>query len=506
MAFTASDWGQGRLLTGLTPSSSLSGFTALITKDNLPASALDTGSLSCLNGGGDFYVSEDVNGATQYPIDIVSCVTNATASSTEFVAHVRFPTYSSGTRSVYLFWNKAGQSQPLPGAAFGRNAVWTDYLAVQHLNEAVNTTAGGYVDSTGNGYDGTGVSMALPSVTANFGTAQDFDGSGDLIQIPELLTDAMGTNNTFVMSAWVNLDNTSGNQAVIGASRSFRRSYFLEAQNSDYIAMVGTGNSTDETAASGGATANQWQLLHSVWDGSTLSLYVDGSLLDSVTSSTVLRTTNSRPTAIGSVSGQSGDEGDFLDGQVHSVRFLNSVTGWGPDRVASEESNQSAPATFWAGGAVFIPGGGGTITVTEATQTIDWLTQTPSISFTGVISIEESTQPISFDSQDPVIDFTGTIIIEESTQVINWATENPLVTLTPPNTIIVTESTQIIDWATQDPIILFSGTITITESTQTINMLTQNPTIGFGTLWSDKPAASTAWTDSIISSTIWTNK
>jgi len=87
----------------------------------------------------------------------------------------------------------------------------------------------------------------------------------------------------------------------------------------------------------------------------------------------------------------------------------------------------------------------------------------------GTLSVVETVQSIDWLAQDPVIDFTGTIIIEESTQVINWAT--------------------------QDPIILFSGTIAVTESTQTINMLTQSPIIGFGTLWSDKPAATTTWTN-----------
>ena len=68
MAFTASSWGQGQLLTGLSPGSSETGFEAAITKANLPTSALDTGSLSCLNGGGDWRFSTDITAPLNFQL------------------------------------------------------------------------------------------------------------------------------------------------------------------------------------------------------------------------------------------------------------------------------------------------------------------------------------------------------------------------------------------------------------------------------------------------------
>ena len=44
MAFTASDWGRGVLLTGLTPLSSLSGFVSVVSLDNAPTESIDAGS------------------------------------------------------------------------------------------------------------------------------------------------------------------------------------------------------------------------------------------------------------------------------------------------------------------------------------------------------------------------------------------------------------------------------------------------------------------------------
>jgi hypothetical protein len=399
MAITAADWGRRVEITTTTTVATLSGFVGLITEANLPSEIWTL----AINGGGDLRVCENSDGSNQLPLQVVSFVTGTSKAA----LWTRFGSFATG-QSLWLFYDKAGEIQPAVGASFGRDAVWVDYLAVLNLQEPVNTTADGYVDSTGNGYDGTGVSMSLPTVSANFGTAQDFDGSGDLIQIPEALTDAMGTNNTFVMSAWVNLDNTSGNQAVIGASRSFRKNYFIEAKTSNYIAMIGTGNNSDETANSGGAIASQWQLLHSTWDGSTLSLYVDGALLDSITSTEISRTSDSRETAIGSVSGQSGNEGDFLDGQVHSVRFSNVVTGWSANKIATEESNQSAPASFWTTGTPENTVSGGIVIAPASIASAESF-GTPTIT-TGVVLIDPVAIPTQENVGTPTISSGVTII------------------------------------------------------------------------------------------------
>jgi hypothetical protein len=170
MAFTASSWGRGVLLTGLTPSASLSGFVALVSLANIPVEAIDAGSNSALNGGGDLRFSTDSAGSTQLPVDIVSFTTNASAGSRSCQVWIRFPTYAGGTRSVYMFYNKAGESQPSVGAAFGRNAVWVDFEYNFHFdgsNKLVDST--GTYSLTENG--------TINSVAGIIGDAADSGGN-----------------------------------------------------------------------------------------------------------------------------------------------------------------------------------------------------------------------------------------------------------------------------------------------------------------------------------------
>jgi hypothetical protein len=358
MAFTASTWGQGQLLTGLSPGSSLSGFTAVITKANLPTSALDTGPLSGLNGGGDFYFATDINGANQLPAQIVTCVTNATAGNTEFVAWVRFPTYASGTRSVYAFWNKAGQSQPLVGAAFGRNAVWVDYEAVVHMNEV--GTNGVFEDSTGNGHGTTLVKGAsLPTVT----TQNPFGGSWpDFNQTQYLqLNNSIGlvdtSPNGFNISIWMNADASSTSNGVFGNwSRSNNNIDVLHFTSSGrFFAKVsgatGVGGLLDYSPAN---TVGVSYLISVSGDSSGATAYVNG----------VGQPINTQ-SMTGMVSGEEFTIGSYyslanslsLNGRAAEARIARQAST--PNKESSEHSNQNNPSTFWTAGAVFVPGGGG---------------------------------------------------------------------------------------------------------------------------------------------------
>ena len=144
MAFTGSNWGRRVKVTGLAPASSLSGYVALLTLDNIPVEAIDAGANSALNGGGDLRFSTDNAGTNQLSCEVVSFVTSATPGSRDCQIYVRFDSYASATRDVWMFYSKTGETQPAVGAAFGRNAVWVDEHIALHL-ESFST-----VDSTGN--------------------------------------------------------------------------------------------------------------------------------------------------------------------------------------------------------------------------------------------------------------------------------------------------------------------------------------------------------------------
>jgi hypothetical protein len=466
MAFTASTWGQGRLLTGLSPGSSLTGFGAVITKDNLPASALDTGLLSLINGGGDFRLSTDINGATQLPVEIVTCVTNATASSTEFEAWVRFPTYASGTREVYAFWNKAGQSQPLPAAAFGRNDVWQDFKYRFHFNSSNQL-----VDSAGNyGLTKTG------TVTSNTGPiGDDADTSfntSNFLEVTGYTGESGASARTH--SGWFNSESLSSNIGLLdyGTNSTGERFQLIKLSNGKLrIANAGTNKFTDTTY-----NDSVYHSFNVIFDGTSsfpgcATLVVDGAEPSSTSGGS--NTLNIVP--------DGNIRFDVFD-PIANNRFaeyglrLFSISA---DMYESEDDNQSDPSTFWTLGTVFVPGGA-TLTITESVATLNMTSVDPVIDFTGLISIVEGSEPLNITSIDPTVTLTATLTITESTSTLNIANNDPDITLTAPDTLVITESTATLNITTQSPNITLSGTLSIVESTKTIDMLTRDPSVTLG--------------------------
>ena len=389
MAFTASDWGQGQLLTGLTPSSSLTGFTAVITKDNLPTSALDTGATSCLNGGGDWRFSTDIDGVNQLPCEIVTCVTSATPASTEFIAWIRFPTYASGTREVYAFWNRAGQSQPAVGAAFGRNEVWQDDEAVLHLNTSA------YIDSTGNGHDG--VASGAPTQTATLnplgGDWTDFNGSSDRIILGSSSGMLDGAEST--ISAIFSADaNSSNDKGIIGnwsdTNTNDRLQIVRRSSASSNILRGFTVNPPLDAALAGPViTSATAYIAHVSFGAAGGELHVNGSL-DASDATAAGTFSDTRSFVVGSYY----SNGKFsFDGKIGEVRVRKSQIS--ADFIASEYNNQSDPSTFWTSGTPFVPSGGGTQTLSptgiataEAFGTAIVSTGSVTLSPTGIATAE----------------------------------------------------------------------------------------------------------------------
>jgi hypothetical protein len=367
MAFTpGGNWGQGLLLTGLSPGSSETGFEAVITKANLPTSALDTGSLSCLNGGGDWRFSTDINGANQLPLELkpANCVTSATPSNTKFIGYVRFPTYASGTRSVYAFWNKAGESQPAASAAFGSEDVWQDNESVWHLDDLT--------DSAGNATSLT--TVGTPStVDGVVGDGKRFSGSSDY-----LYTSTVGVveDDSFNITFWYKRQTGDGNQdgAFIGI-----------ADNSSPFSNFGVFSATRSTVNlaiqiysrdTNASPIDAFQIpsflegdsvfisVNQNSSGSTIVGIHNGTTYTGTSTARLLGTTPDR-LSFNRVMDSSPENGGL--NVLDEVRLTSPGNTKSSDRIELEYDNQSNPSTFWTAGAVFVPGGGSkTVSIVEA--------------------------------------------------------------------------------------------------------------------------------------------
>jgi len=114
-------------------STSLTSFPVLITLDHLNSEVVDGGSNSALNGGGDIRFSSDAAGNNRLATEIVEFVSSPTPTNRKCQIWVKIPSLSANTNTtIYIWYNKAGETQPVPSDIYGSQAVWSNYHFVSH--------------------------------------------------------------------------------------------------------------------------------------------------------------------------------------------------------------------------------------------------------------------------------------------------------------------------------------------------------------------------------------
>lgn len=163
----------------------------LLTEDNLPSQMFDADGVGpALTGGGDIRVAVNADGTGQLPIEVVSFVTDNDPANGTAEIHVKSTLYYSVATVVYVFWGKAGDSQPAADAAYGAESVWNgdgatwEYLFIHHLET-------GLLDSTVNSIDAT--NTGTTDVAGTFGRARDWQSGTDKLD----LGDVADTTNIF---------------------------------------------------------------------------------------------------------------------------------------------------------------------------------------------------------------------------------------------------------------------------------------------------------------------
>lgn len=458
MAFTASDWGRGVLLTGLTPSTTLSGYVALISLDNVPVESIDAGANSAINGGGDLRFSTDIDGINQLPLDVVSFVTNASSPSRSCQLWIRFPTYASGTREVYMFYKKAAETQPAVGAAFGRNAVFQDEINRMHMESATP------VDSTGN--QTSIVANAVSVVTGNIGNALDFNGSTSDIDLGAAIL-PMGD---FTQSIWVNPDALGGFQGFIGnfQSPNIGRTYL--GANGSLVNWDGYDTSGNTR---GSLVNGSWARVSVTRTGSTVTVYIDAIQQGSTIADAGVPDTTVN-TFIGALSQGTSN---FFDGQIGDNLLSNNYSS--VDKLLSEQANQSDPSTFWTTGSPFTPVGGG-------------------------VTVTAERQDYSLTFYDATVDLTGQVLVNAESQLYQVQFFDGQVDLIAG--IDVLAQTQDYDITFFDATVQLSGVINVSADNQLYSVTFYDAFVSITELWTDKPKAVTNWGDKSDVVTIWTDK
>lgn len=271
----------------------------------------------------------------------------------QVIAWVKVPSLSS-TENTLLFMyfgnSTATNQEDLAGT-------WdSNFVMVQHLDE----TSGNHLDSTGNANDGTTVVVSDQGTTGMINGADDFDGIGDYVRVPDAASLQFG-EGSFTAEAWIypeSAPDVNGvrivNNRGIGLAGAYP-GWQLKIEDSGGNWVVGRSaidDAADNYQRYDGTTPylyNQWYRLVMVYEADNeLRFYVNSALDGTLPIGPYGDITNSLPTVIGASLANEGVElasGDQLfDGIIDEVRLSNLARS--DDWIVTSYTNQSAPGSF----------------------------------------------------------------------------------------------------------------------------------------------------------------
>jgi hypothetical protein len=327
----------------------------LLVAGSFPATAIDGGSNSIDNGGGNLRAYTDDTKATQLSIEIVSFVTGGVPN---IQVWVKIPSAITGS-TIYLEADGVATSQPAFTASFGRNSVWSDYEAVIHANET--GTDGVFVDSTGKGHDTTLTTGAtLPTVTTShpFGGAwPDMDTSQAMT-----LTDSgpMLNFSDLTLSFWANFDSSVNSRGAFGSRYSGGDTNWVQMQTSRK-ASIKQGSGEDGAGDSAAHSLGVNHYVVAAFDDVSLVAYTDAIVTGSDISIFNLggvNTPTNRPYRIGTYHANAA--GARLDGRIGVLKAKRSKST--ADLITTEYANQSDPDN-WGTSSAWVDTGGGSLEI-----------------------------------------------------------------------------------------------------------------------------------------------
>ncbi len=302
-------------------------------------------------------------------------------------AWVEVPTVSSSVdTTIYLYYGAADaprQHDPY--------RVWSDAEGIWHLSRDPSGAAPQLDDSSSQRRDGLSSGSMTPAdlVSGQVGEAIDFDGADDRLDAEPFDL----TNNALTVSAWVNLDSVVGEQLIVGkADDAATRIFTLSANGSQARLQLSLAGST--YSVSGGTLGvGTWHQVVGTWDGTTMAVYVDGTMVDLAAPIGALDGDGAGSPALAVSIGDLPSNEQPLDGRIDEVRLelVARPTAW----LTAAERNQSTPGSFVVAGA---------------TQSGTWFDQ-GTWSYRKPLAIDGSFVAATLTDQPVLVDFTDPELI-----------------------------------------------------------------------------------------------
>jgi outer membrane protein assembly factor BamB len=248
-------------------------------------------------------------------------------------------------------------------------AATSGLVAAYGFNEGSGTSV---ADASGNGNTGT-ITGATWASAGKYGKALQFNGTNALVTVPNAASLQLSSGMT--LEAWVNPSTVNANwRDVIYKGND---NYYLEATSTNASkpdAGMIAGGSYADAVGTAKLTASTWSYLTETYDGSTLKLYVNGTLVAS-TAHTGAIASSTNPLQIG------GDSlyGQNFAGLIDEVRLYNVAL-----TAAQIQSDMATPV----GGSTDTqpPTQPGTLTSTAASASevdLSWGASTDNVGVTG---------------------------------------------------------------------------------------------------------------------------
>ena len=302
--------------------------------------SMETTSISWTRGNGD-------NCAV-----FMAAASSGTASPVDANTYIASTTFSSGTQigstGWYCVYNGTGTSTDLRGLS----AATTYRVHVCEYNKGAGSEL--YLTDAGSDNPDNVTTTWQPSDN----NALDFDGTDDYVSISSL---DMGDRSALTVETWVNPHtfNESGDNNISNLIRGGNENVILRIGDSGIANnqpqfVITIGSDQYKLDANTSLNANKWYHIAGVYDGSTIKLYINGKLDNSI-SRTGTIASSSEANILG---GETG--GHYLDGQMDEVRIWNvartateirenmtrSVNGNASGLIASYRFNETSGTTL----------------------------------------------------------------------------------------------------------------------------------------------------------------
>ena len=258
--------------------------------------------------------------------------------------HAKVPSLTSSTE-IFVDWDGVRADYAV-GATYGRNAVWTGYEGVYHLNEHATI-----LNSTGNA-NGTGFNTTSGDVVDGpFGKAIELLTNGDYLSLPT----AALTTFTLQFLYKKNGNPTSSNAGLERASSGFIQMQITRFEtNGKFGGEFRNGTSAQNFGIQSSNTDmgnNTWHWTHITVETGNQNLYNNGTNVGSTST-----THGANSLAVPFFLNRTYDVSPrYANATYDEVRIRDSVisANW----ITTEYNNQNAEATFW--GTWTDAGGGG---------------------------------------------------------------------------------------------------------------------------------------------------